>query len=39
MSDWHLIGTAFIAGIHGLGCAQDICHLGLGKVIVFPETP
>ena len=34
----HFIGTALITGIHCLGCAENICNLLLGQVIIFAQT-
>ena len=38
MADGELVGAALVAGIHGLGGAQDVGDLLLGLVVVFAEV-
>ena len=39
MPDGQLIGAPLVAGIHGLGGPQKRGHLGLGQVVVLPQSP
>ena len=38
MADGQLVGAALVAGVHGLGGAEDIGDLLLGFVVVFAEV-
>ena len=33
-----LVGTPLVAGVHGLGGPQIRSHLGLGHVVVLPQS-
>lgn len=35
--DRQFVGAPLIAGVHGLGGAQYLRHLGLGQVVVFTQ--
>ena len=39
MPDGQLVGAPLVTGVHGLGGAQDLGHLGLGQVVVLPQPP
>ena len=39
MADGQLVGGALVTGVHGLGGAQDLGHLPLGHIMVFPQVP
>ena len=39
MPDGQLVGPTLVACIHGLGGSQDLGHLGLGQIVVLPESP
>lgn len=33
-----MIGAPFVARIHGLGSAENLCNLLLGQVVIFTKT-
>ncbi len=37
MADGHFVCAPFIPGVHSLGCAEIICNLLLGSVMIFSE--
>lgn len=39
MPDGHFVCSPLVAGVHGLGGAQNLGNLGLGQVVVLPQSP